>query len=69
MITNKRSFQLENKINSPCQHFRKCGKSCMENMHTEGLMQNGSVTIVITSIKMSNRILIVQKMTMKMIMK
>ena len=41
----------------------------MENMHTEGLMQNESVTIVITSIKMSNKILIVQKMTMKMIMK
>ena len=41
----------------------------MENMHTEGLMQNGSVIIVITSIKMSNKILIVQKMTMKMIMK
>ena len=41
----------------------------MENMHTEGLMQNGSVTIVITSIKTSNKIPIIQKMTMKMIMK
>ena len=42
----------------------------MENMHTEGLMQNGSVTIiVITSIKTSNKIIIIQKMTMKMIMK
>ena len=41
----------------------------MENMHTEGLMQNGSVTIVITSIKTSNKIIIIQKMKMKMIMK
>ena len=41
----------------------------MENMYTEGLMQNGSVTIVITSIKTSNKIIIIQKMTMKMIMK